>query len=680
MASSYQKAAFRRKRNYLLLLAGLFAISLLMRGVIVGANGSIDKQAERLDLTEASQGDVELSGSALRVMLTGSRGLAVCILWSSATDKQKRQDWNDLELLVNSITKLQPHSITPWLFQSWNLTYNVSVELERLNDAYFYIAKGIRLIARGIELNNHNPDLRYSTALYYQSKFGVADKVDTFRCLYALSCIPPDQRRAADFLAADKSVKTAEVEKFTREYPQLVRRLRESKVALAAPADLVRFLNDNNEIPARYVVDDKQFKLASRLAQFPVLPPPEQSGREDDPQANTDIGDGHQDAFFAARAWFRYSLAVIPPPSDQPGGVPEVYDRSKYRIPKLPMVIIFRQGTPRAQTYIADRLQSEGWIDNSKWLPDAGFTGDERWFGGQTVEIAPSMTSEEAWSKAYSMWEDHGKKTGLIKTPEELAAYAAAGQLAAQRRGMSQAGQSIIDLSPDEVKAAADARKKLNDGVALSSDEIAAVELARSKEANNELFYYGMNRRVTNFEDFLVTSRAESSPLVLKAREVSRKASRAYKPPFSDRIAAIGYYEEAFPLWKKVLNDPAFREFAGSDKLQESLFEMQRDYQNRVVAGDESQRREATQELFDMLRRGGGAVTGASWLVPLERELFVKLLPDLQSAPPLLPDGPFDVKIGQPEFIREDIRKRVESRLSPPTSANPPPSTPAPAP
>src|SRR5262249_31062971 len=45
-----------------------------------------------------------------------------------------------------------------------------------------------------------------------------------------------------------------------------------------------------------------------------------------------------------------------------------------------PMLIIFRQGAPRALEYVAERLQHEGWFDGSPWLMDQGLRGSERWF------------------------------------------------------------------------------------------------------------------------------------------------------------------------------------------------------------------------------------------------------------------------------------------------------------
>ena len=108
------------------------------------------------------RGDVDVTEcrGPLAQSLTGSRGLATCVLWNNAIEKQKKNQWNELEVLVRSLTRLQPHFITPWLFQSWNLAYNVSVESDRVSDKYFYITRGIELLAEGERQNRDNPDLR----------------------------------------------------------------------------------------------------------------------------------------------------------------------------------------------------------------------------------------------------------------------------------------------------------------------------------------------------------------------------------------------------------------------------------------------------------------------------------------------------------------------------------------
>ena len=49
------------------------------------------------------------------------------------------------------ITKLQPHFLAIWTFQSWNLAYNVSVEWDAPEDKYHWIKKGIQFVQQGVK-------------------------------------------------------------------------------------------------------------------------------------------------------------------------------------------------------------------------------------------------------------------------------------------------------------------------------------------------------------------------------------------------------------------------------------------------------------------------------------------------------------------------------------------------
>src|SRR5688572_22212937 len=124
MPSPLQQPSTQRKLLYFVLILALFVVNTFFwRGVASPLTGNqppdwtVAAQAQRLELTEDTQGEADLLGSTVRLGLTGSRGLAVTILWRAAIEKQKRNEWNELEFLVRSLTKLQPRFLTPWLFQ-----------------------------------------------------------------------------------------------------------------------------------------------------------------------------------------------------------------------------------------------------------------------------------------------------------------------------------------------------------------------------------------------------------------------------------------------------------------------------------------------------------------------------------------------------------------------------------
>src|SRR5262245_17131721 len=175
MARSFQQQALQRKLIY------LAAVLVLFTGAWVWRRYVVEVQAEKLALREESVGEVKVVDAGLRLMLVGSRGFATCVLWSVAIDKQKKHQWTELEEYVRTLTKLQPHFITPWLFQSWNLAYNVFVESDRVRDKYWYLSRGVQLLGEGERQNRYHPELRRDIGFYQQHKVMASDENNVMR-------------------------------------------------------------------------------------------------------------------------------------------------------------------------------------------------------------------------------------------------------------------------------------------------------------------------------------------------------------------------------------------------------------------------------------------------------------------------------------------------------------------
>src|SRR5579871_4265932 len=58
------------------------------------------------------------------VALGGFRGLIANLLWTRANDLQQDEKFFEMAQLANWITKLQPHFVTVWVHQAWNMAYN----------------------------------------------------------------------------------------------------------------------------------------------------------------------------------------------------------------------------------------------------------------------------------------------------------------------------------------------------------------------------------------------------------------------------------------------------------------------------------------------------------------------------------------------------------------------------
>ena len=145
----------------------------------------LQAEADKKDLGEATIGEVDTGSFVLKLFLLGGfRGMAANVLWTRAIDFQKVQEWDKLKVTVDMITKLQPHFLSIWTFQSWNLTYNVSVEWDAPEDKYEWIKRGIKFVQDGVKKNQKSPDLIWDTAWYYYHKLGFSDESIILRRLF----------------------------------------------------------------------------------------------------------------------------------------------------------------------------------------------------------------------------------------------------------------------------------------------------------------------------------------------------------------------------------------------------------------------------------------------------------------------------------------------------------------
>ncbi len=600
MANPFQKAVTRRKWLYFLLIIGLFTLSLFWRGKIQvpGSNearaiylnqlrrGGTDESAapppapnaiaaaadwlysrtieqqagvEALELRELEQGDPEITSTAMRLGTLGSRGFVITALWKAAIEKFKRNEWHEFEFLVRTVTRLQPNFTTPWIYQSWNLSYNVSVENDRLNDMYFYITRGIELLAEGERMNRKSPDMRYQIGFYYQNKFSVSDKVRTLSSLFQLSNIPHGERNPKLF-RKEGQIDLAEFGEFAKKNPQLCRRLYD-QLGYTRPEQIVQFLEDNQQVPSRF---DKarNDRLLPPEQQFPTLPIklPESGSakaladrfRYTAMISPSETGDSF-DAFLAAGSWYAYSMEPLPPtPADQlPAYSPKLegVDRFRYRIPKSPMLVIFRQACPRVQTYRAERHTKEGWFDaQTRWYPDARADSEaDRWFpAGSNVALETPSNSQIEWDRAYSLWSEHARLNGLRLSPEQIA------NLEREAQGVPD-DYNLLNMDEEQLKLRGFTK--------------------RAADARMTLRTYYQQLPVTNIEWFLASSEAERDPIMIDARKKLLEAQQSDNA--GNKIEAKRNYAEGISLYRQALRKYTSFHRNRQQKAEEDLYEIQ---------------------------------------------------------------------------------------------------------
>lgn len=105
------------------------------------------------------------------LVLGGFRGVAVDLLWVRAMARQQDKKYYELVTIFNVISKLQPNFPTVWVFQGWNMTYNIAVEWEAKEDQWRWVRKGLEFIEKGFGRNPQSGDLCFDLGYMYYHKF-----------------------------------------------------------------------------------------------------------------------------------------------------------------------------------------------------------------------------------------------------------------------------------------------------------------------------------------------------------------------------------------------------------------------------------------------------------------------------------------------------------------------------
>jgi hypothetical protein len=654
MGSPFHQRALRRKIIYIVLIVVLFTVAMLFR---VFPHYGLEAQGQALALREQDVGEVELSGRAVQLSLTGLRGWASCILWKFAMDLQMKNKWDELEVAVRSITKLQPHFITPWLFQSWNLSYNVAVQCDLPRDKYYYISRGIDLLAEGERQNQYQPELRFAMGTYYQQKISMHDHRIPLQALFEMSSIDPLQRQSHWFWAygADNQgrpmVKTDKTgrpialdlegreilpvdvlrpshwvlqtlgaqslsaggvpvagpahqtailavlkvdpfppiyarardqehrprfEVFCEDNPRLARRLRD-QLGFTTEKQAVSWLDENLKIPSLYSDRIEEsgapftpFKL-NKEGPFPVLPPkdydPEKYKPLDPPWLDALGRD--RDAFAAARAWYVYAVAALPPPDPEIPGQSEkpIVDPVKHREPQHMTTVIFRNYPARAQSYVAERLEEEGCFDETGWKLVGWFRGDRFSTGDPAMVGVGRKWAESAWEKAHGMWQEHGSRSHLDFTNEQV-------EKMQKQTKLYRDAYGVVPGAPPRPLRLADLDNK---------------EMVESYKTYVVLVAFGRASQLSNFRHFLVRSDLERQPKTVEVRKAIYEAEQ-----LKGTARALPKYEAALKDWAAVLEaNPDFRQ---DDQIQEDSYEDELNYLQLLQ--DTAEGRVLKQQLF----------------------------------------------------------------------------------
>ena len=183
------RRSFYRKIGYLLAIGVLvWPLLYLSEPASSRAQGGHGGQLAQLrakhGLSEAQLGEIDPTSETIKLATFGLRGVAANLLWGKANEYFKKKDWTNLSATLQQITKLEPHFISVWQFQAWNLSYNVSAQFDGFRGRYQWVIKGIDFLDEGIRYNEREPKLHWDKGWVTAQKIGRADEKVQFRRLF----------------------------------------------------------------------------------------------------------------------------------------------------------------------------------------------------------------------------------------------------------------------------------------------------------------------------------------------------------------------------------------------------------------------------------------------------------------------------------------------------------------
>jgi hypothetical protein len=456
----------------------------------------------------------------------------------------------------------------------------VSVESDRPYDKYYFVTRGVLLLAEGERQNLNNPDLRHSIGLYLEHKIGKSDEKNFMRSLLQLSMIPPKERDPSRFrtTSADgrQEINWEEFEKFCKNHPQLCRRLREGirrdnkreqerQFTCKEAEDVIQFLADNQRVAGLYKEPEpgRPDELLTVAERFPVLPPPRTPPapqRLFDPNAMTydsPLND-EIDVNLIARTWYCYSQEPIPDPGEWPGIPQDIIDRVHQRKPRYMATLIFRDHPAKAQAFHAQRLQEEGWYLDEGWAIPGWFQQQgDKFTNGDPAVVGKGVKkwSLEAWQSAAKQWQEHGEVNKLLfKDPAEEANM----QRLAKR--FNESRNIPVHLPPPNMRV-----EELDD------DERAGWRASRY------MFEYNSYRQMSNFPHHYIRSLVEAKEETTTARKLFFEAETLRLAGSPEQALAKYQEPDALKGWRdKVLLKN--RDFRHDDFIQEQTCEYQLRY------------------------------------------------------------------------------------------------------
>ena len=163
------------------IIAGFLAI------LALGASGflstSLSVAAGRAQLGYADRAEAgDPPEVAVAIALGAFRGVFVNLLWLRANKMKEEGKFYESIELARTITRLQPRFPRVWIFQAWNMAYNISVSTKTPEERWLWVNSGVNLLRNeGLRKNPNDTLLHKELAWIFNHKIqGYADDANQY--------------------------------------------------------------------------------------------------------------------------------------------------------------------------------------------------------------------------------------------------------------------------------------------------------------------------------------------------------------------------------------------------------------------------------------------------------------------------------------------------------------------
>ena len=156
------------KRRWPVVVMVLLIVGLLLAGPEVADR--LHRVRETTQMKGLRISDLDTLGAAGVLLLGGFRGIAVDVLWLRIIYLHQQREYAGERALIELLLKMQPDHKAVWVFQAWNIAYNISVQFPDPTEQWKWIKDGITFLEKGIELNPESGDLLFTMGWFYRNK------------------------------------------------------------------------------------------------------------------------------------------------------------------------------------------------------------------------------------------------------------------------------------------------------------------------------------------------------------------------------------------------------------------------------------------------------------------------------------------------------------------------------